>query len=178
MPKGHHNGRLRGPQHPRWRDDSAITADVLRRMYIDDRQTTEEIARAFGTNRARIARLMKRHAIPLRPKGELTDTPLDRFRARYVVAEGGCWNWTGYREKRGYGWFSPRSSGRHSRAHTWSYEHFKGPVPPGLTVDHVCRNTSCVNPAHLEVVTRAENARRALRVRHATAKGEAANAAS
>ena len=48
-------------------------------------------------------------------------------------------------------------------AHRWSYEHHVGPIPEGLTVDHLCRNTSCVNPEHMEVVTREENAYRGSR---------------
>ena len=45
-------------------------------------------------------------------------------------------------------------------AHRFAYELLIGPIPSGLTIDHLCRNTGCVNPAHMEPVTRAENARR------------------
>jgi hypothetical protein len=49
-------------------------------------------------------------------------------------------------------------------AHRASYEFFVGPIPDGLEIDHVwtrgCRHTNCVNPEHLEPVTRAENMRR------------------
>lgn len=43
------------------------------------------------------------------------------------------------------------------RAHRVSYETFVGPIPAGLTLDHLCRNTLCINPAHLEPVTIKEN---------------------
>ena len=45
----------------------------------------------------------------------------------------------------------------HMLAHRFSYELFRGNIPAGLTVDHLCKNTACVNPYHLEVVTQREN---------------------
>jgi hypothetical protein len=45
-------------------------------------------------------------------------------------------------------------------AHRWAYEHFIGPIPAGLEIDHLCRVRHCVNPAHLEPVTKSENRRR------------------
>ena len=42
-------------------------------------------------------------------------------------------------------------------AHRWSYEYFVGSIPKDLTIDHLCRNTLCVNPKHLDPVTRKEN---------------------
>lgn len=47
-----------------------------------------------------------------------------------------------------------------SPAHRWAYERYVGPIPEGLELDHLCRVTLCVNPAHLEPVTHAENMRR------------------
>ena len=44
--------------------------------------------------------------------------------------------------------------------HRWAYQFCIGPIPAGLQVDHLCRNTLCVNPDHLEAVTRTENIRR------------------
>lgn len=72
---------------------------------------------------------------------------------------GWCWVWQGTGTKTGYGQISVEGSQRY--AHRVSYELHVGPIPDGLQIDHLCRNTSCVNPAHLEPVTGAENTRRA-----------------
>lgn len=78
-----------------------------------------------------------------------------------------CWTWTGYTEaKSGYGRLS--FGGARSYAHRVAYELAVGPIPEGLDLDHLCRVRNCVNPTHLEPVTRGENVRRAHRARHET----------
>jgi hypothetical protein len=84
----------------------------------------------------------------------------DRF-WRYVQQGDGCWIWAGSKDSKGYGQIS--SGGRQGRrvlAHRLSYTIAKGQIPEGLDLDHLCRNPACVNPDHLEPVTRGENTRR------------------
>lgn len=74
-----------------------------------------------------------------------------------------CWPWTGGQNGYGYGYFNvdvTRTGHRNAAAHRVAYELSVGPIPDGLTLDHLCLNRLCVNPAHLEPVTLAENIRR------------------
>lgn len=93
----------------------------------------------------------------------MTDT-LSRFEDKYVVCPTGCWVWMGCKLPRGYGRFW--KDGGMRLAHRVAYELFTGPIPDGLQLDHLCRVPGCVNPAHLEAVTHAENVRRGDRTRY------------
>ncbi|CAM5511642.1 HNH endonuclease signature motif containing protein [Sphingobium scionense] len=64
-----------------------------------------------------------------------------------VIIGDECWVWTGATNSRGYGNF------RSQLAHRVAYQEKVGAIPDGLTIDHLCRNKLCVNPAHLEPVT-------------------------
>lgn len=65
-----------------------------------------------------------------------------------------CWLWLGATSK-GHGRITIDYQTR--GAHVVSWEMVNGPVPDGLELDHLCRNRACVNPAHLETVTRRVN---------------------
>lgn len=71
-----------------------------------------------------------------------------------------CTMWTGAVQSRGYG-STTNGKGGSMLAHRKAWEAVNGPIPPGLTIDHLCRVRLCVNPEHMEVVTTAENTRRA-----------------
>lgn len=79
---------------------------------------------------------------------------INRFLIK-VKQTNNCWIWTAWKDKKGYGGF--QYNGKTTRAHRFSYELFVGEIPQGLQLDHLCRNPTCVNPEHLEVVTIREN---------------------
>lgn len=102
---------------------------------------------------------------------------LDKILGRTELDEqSGCWIWKGgvTGGKSAYGVAKYR--GALYRVHRLAYEHFVGPIPPGLVLDHLChtadrecpggrecKHTRCANPEHLEPVTQAENVRRSHR---------------
>lgn len=86
---------------------------------------------------------------------------MERFKRHYVVSENGCWDWTGAKVNKGYGFFRIHPRYGTTAAHRSAYIMFKGEIPEGLTIDHLCKNIGCVNPEHLEAVPLAENLRRA-----------------
>lgn len=93
--------------------------------------------------------------------GEVT-----RFEAK-VRKTPGCWEWTAATTGT-YGAFTLNGNRKQVRAHRYAYELWRGPIPAGLHIDHLCRNPLCVNPDHLEPVTCRENLLR----------GETSNAAN
>lgn len=85
---------------------------------------------------------------------------IDRVMRRIVMGPDGCWIWTGA-TIRGYGEVMTGSRAEGTKrpllTHRVTYEHFSGPIPDGLELDHLCRQPLCCNPAHLEPVTHREN---------------------
>lgn len=108
--------------------------------------------------------------------------PIERF-AQLTERGDDCWQWLGTINPRGYGLFFDGE--RMVAAHRWAYEHFIGPIPAGLYIDHLCHQNcaggngclhrSCVNPAHMEPVTNRTNVVRGMAARGDSAikRGEA-----
>lgn len=98
----------------------------------------------------------------------VTRPPFERVEMRCVYEDRGyetpCRVFTGYLNPNGYGQISvgSKSDGTNHRmlTHRVMYEHFVGPIPEGVEVDHLCRQPDCCEPSHLELVTHAENMRR------------------
>lgn len=82
---------------------------------------------------------------------------MDRFWEKVDKSQE-CWVWTASKVHDGYGRFW--SGGRVLLAHRVAYELEVGPIPDGLSLDHLCKNRACVRPDHLEPVTHTENIRR------------------
>jgi hypothetical protein len=78
-------------------------------------------------------------------------------------APGQCWLWTAAVSSRGYGCIGFGPDTRTTSTHRLAYEALVGPIPEGLTIDHLCRVKRCVNPTHFEVVTAVENRQRITR---------------
>ena len=75
-----------------------------------------------------------------------------------VDATGICWQWL--RPPTHYGYGQLVREGVHWYTHRLAWTVLVGPIPDGMTLDHLCRNRLCCNPDHLELVTPAENKRR------------------
>ena len=99
----------------------------------------------------------------------MTTEQLDRFEEK-VFRSGfdECWYWTAVTNPDGYGQL--RIGRKMVLAHHLSYEHFVGPIPKGLQLDHLCRVRGCVNPRHLEPVTQRENILRGVGIAALNAK--------
>jgi hypothetical protein len=89
-----------------------------------------------------------------------------RWRRR-VVEDGTCLVYPTSQNKAGYAAMNTGGGrGQTVSVHRWAYEHFVGPIPEGLEIDHLCRNTACCLPSHMEPVTHAENMARRVAQTH------------
>jgi hypothetical protein len=78
------------------------------------------------------------------------------FRKNFIISKDNCWEWKGQIHKgTGYGRF--RANWVNWLAHRFSYIFYKGNIPEGLIIHHICQNKKCVNPEHLEIVTLREH---------------------
>lgn len=113
-----------------------------------------------GPVRARL--LCNAHYLAARNSGALQKLPRETLEERIwrrIDRSGRCWLWTGNLEIGGYATLTISENGRKipRRVHRIMYEMFRGKIPPGMKLDHLCRVRHCVNPNHLEIVTDREN---------------------
>ena len=82
----------------------------------------------------------------------------DRIWEKVQESPTGCWLWSGWSDRDGYGFtWVGGTKGKNVRLHRLTYRMFRGEIPSWLQPDHLCSNTGCINPAHLELVTPREN---------------------
>lgn len=121
----------------------------------------KEICKTCQWARNRVYQDKIKAANALKPKLPYRTTVYDLM-IRLRVDENGCLIWPGKKQRDGYG--IARVNGKDVRAHRAVYEHYKGPVPDGLVLDHVkerCKSRACCNVEHLEPCTITENILRA-----------------
>lgn len=94
---------------------------------------------------------------------QLTNADVRRFWKK-VRKTPSCWLWSGALSNKGYGsfYFGGRRYKRNYLAHRVAFTLLVGSIPSDLEIDHLCRTTSCVNPAHLALVTHQQNMRRSV----------------
>lgn len=102
------------------------------------------------------------------------DRPLEISFFSKVAQDGDCWVWTAALNAAGYGRFAHApGTTKNCGAHRWAYEFMVGPIPTGLVLDHLCQTPACVNPYHLDPVTRTVNNNRARDRRPTCSRGHA-----
>lgn len=135
-----------------------LAKDEVIQYYLDGHNLTQT-GLHFDVSATSVNHFLKRHGIEVRGHKVDLETRFNRF---VEVQADGCWLWTGRMNRHGYGQITAHyPKDKTYRAHRLAYELYKGPIPEGLHIDHLCCNASCVNPDHLEAVTSEENARRA-----------------
>ena len=108
--------------------------------------------------------LLSTYVPDTQPIPDISEKTFKHFSSKIDTTKDGCWEWLGSKDEYGYGLFmlpSQDAEGNYKqlerRAHRIAYTIARGDIPAGLTLDHLCKNKSCVNPAHLEAVTDEEN---------------------
>jgi len=148
----HSLGRCVGPCPAFWSTDLSKKNRLSPQSWDKTMALLAQLCYNSGSREAHDLRLpdTEKARFPMRSYSTLPQT----FRAK-VRRTPTCWIWIGSSSGTGYG--DLHVQGRHWLAHRFAYERLMGPIPDGLTIDHLCRNRLCVNPEHMEPVANHEN---------------------
>lgn len=139
----------------------SVTTERLLTAYANG-ATLAQLAAETGMHPFSVRQRIARAGGTLRKRGEHNKPHMtleEKFAASVDVrSDSECWLWTGPKTKGGYGTIS--SGPFRSTAQRYAVLRRGLTIPEGHEVDHLCFNPSCVNPAHLEIVTADENKRR------------------
>lgn len=148
------------------RASDELVREIRERYAASEDVTHAELAQEYGVTRSAVQQWV-RGSFRMSAGGPIS-RPGSNGRRRggdvtrdYIVVASGCWLWQGYVDARGYGrvdlagvkWF----------AHRLAWTVANGEILNGLTVDHICFETRCINPSHLQLLTNAANAARTRR---------------
>ena len=125
------------------------------RAYVNNRPMAKPSAGDGSQDNEESADDFPQHHLPSTAPGH-RDADRDRFWDKVDLGcDDDCHEWTAAVNADGYGVY--KVDGRTVLAHRWAYEDAHGPIPEGLTIDHLCGNKPCVRDDHLEPVTNAVN---------------------
>lgn len=128
------------------------------RLHTNKRGWTSRICRECGRDAMRRLRDRRGRSPRPQPMKDVYDVLERLIICEPTTLETGCWEWPHAVVHNGYGQASV--AGWPRRVHRLVYEHFRGPVPDGLELDHLCRNRRCANHDHLEAVPHQVNVHR------------------
>lgn len=86
--------------------------------------------------------------------------PLTRVLTNTKIDKNNCWNYQGSHNNKGNGYCQFSIKNKPIYVHRFMYEYYYGELNPSLVIDHLCKNSRCVNPLHLEQVTQKQNCNR------------------
>lgn len=116
--------------------------------------------------------LCSMHRERRRRHGTLTNPSRPNLQSRFwakVEKTETCWNWIGAKNDMGYGQI--RAAGKALYAHRMSFEWERGGLAPGVLIDHICHNPSCIRPTHLRTASKKTNAENLLGATMASKSG-------